>query len=195
MSKQTSPRPASGVRRVIIVHGYEASPAANWFPWLRGELAAEGTDVAVVPLPAPNHPDRAAWEMAVRRELGTPDAETAIVAHSLGAVTALRVLAALPESWQLGGLVLVAGFVSRLDALPELDGYLSGEVDVERLAGSIRARMVIRSDTDPFVPPEASDELARRLGAQLQVHPEAGHFMAADGVTKFPALLGLLRSW
>lgn len=193
MSKETSTSPTRPVQRVIIVHGYEAAPNAHWFPWLQDALEAKGISVTAVPLPAPDTPEREAWESAVNAALGVPDARTVIVAHSLGAITALRVLAALPEPWELGGLVLVAGFVKPLDVLPELDGYLATDVDVERLARSIRKRTVIRSDTDPFVPPAASDELAKRLNAQLQVHPEAGHFMEEDGVTKFPSLLDLLH--
>jgi predicted alpha/beta hydrolase family esterase len=123
-----------------------------------------------------------------------PDATTVVVAHSLGVVTVLRVLETLPEPWELGGLVLVAGFTEPLEALPELDGFLATDVAVERMATSIRKRTVLRSDTDPFVPPEASDDLARRLRARLQVYAGAGHFMAEDGVTRLPALLDLIRS-
>lgn len=82
--------------------------------------------------------------------LGVPDMNTVVVAHSLGAVTALRVLAALPEPWELGVLVLVAGFTRPLEALPELDGFLATDVDVERLSRCIGKRAVIRSDADPF---------------------------------------------
>ncbi|MDQ0769113.1 putative alpha/beta hydrolase family esterase [Pseudarthrobacter defluvii] len=186
--------PGRSVQRVVIVHGYESSPDANWFPWLQGALEAKGIAVTAVPLPDPDDPDKAAWEIAVRAALGMPDAATVIVAHSLGVVTALRVLAALAVPWELGGLVLVAGFTEPLAALPELDGFLAADVDVERVATSIRKRTVLRSDTDPFVPPEASDDLARRLDARLQVHPGAKHFMAEDGVTRLPALLDVILS-
>jgi predicted alpha/beta hydrolase family esterase len=186
--------PGRAVQRVVIVHGYESSPDANWFPWLQRSLEAEGIAVTVVPLPDPDDPDKAAWEEAVGAALRVPDAATVVVAHSLGVVTALRVLAALPEPWELAGLVLVAGFTEPLEALPELDGFLATDVDVERVATRIGDRTVIRSDTDPFVPPAASDDLARRLGARLQVHPGAGHFMTEDGVTSLPALLDLILS-
>ncbi|WP_240719868.1 alpha/beta hydrolase [Pseudarthrobacter sp. NamB4] len=148
-----------------MVHGHESGPDAYWFPWLYGELQAVGIDVTIVPLPDPDDPETTAWENAVKAALRVPDARTVMVAHSLGAITALRVLAALPEPWQLGGLVLVAGFIEPLDALPELDQYLATGVDVERVAGSIRKRTVIRSETDPFVPPAATNDLARRLQA------------------------------
>ena len=186
--------PVRPVQQCVIVHGYESSPDANWFPWLQSALEAEGIAVSVVPLPDPDDPDKAAWDNAVGAALGVPDAATVVVAHSLGVVTVLRVLAALPEPWELGGLVLVAGFTEPLEALPELDGFLATDVDVERVATSIGERTVLRSETDPFVPPEASDDLARRLGARLQVHPRAGHFMTEDGVTSLPALLDLILS-
>lgn len=194
MNATASNVPVRPVHRVVIVHGYESSPDANWFPWLRRSLEAEGIAVTVVPLPDPDDPDKAAWENAVSAALGMPDAATVVVAHSLGVVTALRVLAALPEPWGLGGLVLVAGFAEQLEALPELDGFLAADVDVERMATSIRDRTVIRSDMDPFVPRAASDDLARRLDARLQVHPGAGHFMTEDGVTSLPVLLDLILS-
>lgn len=194
MNVAASNVPVRTVQRVVIVHGYEASPEANWFPWLQNALEVRGIAVTIVPLPAPRDPDKAAWEDAVSAALGVPDAATVVVAHSLGVVTVLRVLAALPEPWELGGLVLVAGFTEPLEALPELDGFLATDVDVERVATSIGNRTVIRSDTDPFVPPAASDDLARRLDARLQVHSEAGHFMTEDGVTSLPALLDLIIS-
>lgn len=194
MNETASNVPVRPVQRVVIVHGYEASTDANWFPWLQDALEAEGIVVTVVPLPTPDHPEKAAWEEAVGAALGVPHAATVVVAHSLGVVTVLRVLAALPEPWDLGGLVLVAGFTEPLEALPALDGFLATDVDVERVARSIGDRTVIRSDTDPFVPAAASDDLARRLGARLQVHPGAGHFMTEDGVTSLPALLDLILS-
>ncbi|MBT2585655.1 alpha/beta hydrolase [Arthrobacter sp. ISL-95] len=193
MNIATSARPTHSIQRVAIVHGYAAAPDAHWFPWLKSELQAEGIAATVVLLPAPDAPDAAAWESAVSAELGVLDARTVVVAHSLGAITALRVLEALPEPWELGALVLVAGFTGPLESLPVLDGYLATNVDVERIARNIHERAVIRSDADPFVPTASSDNLAKRLDAQLYVQQGAGHFLAEDGVTSLPAVLNLAR--
>src|SRR3712207_6817089 len=108
MNVKGSGVPVRPVQRVVIVHGYESSPGANGFPWLQGALEAEGIAVAVVPLPAAEDAGKAAWEDAVSSALGVPGATTVVVAHDLGVVPALRVLAALPEPWELGGIVLVA---------------------------------------------------------------------------------------
>jgi len=48
----------------------------------------------------------------------TPDEGTVVVAHSLGCLSVLRRLRSLTGPWRLGTLVLVAGFLEPLPALP-----------------------------------------------------------------------------
>ena len=192
MNTSTTPDTISSVRRVLIVHGYAAAPDAHWFPWLRDSLQTSGIDANVVSLPTPDAPKAAAWTKAVAEAIGVPDADTWIVAHSLGGITALRALAALGEPWQLGGLILVSSFTGTLKSLPMLDEYLSADIDVESITKNIGVRAMIRSDVDAFVPAQASDELAHRLDADLHVQPGAGHFLAQNGVHELPLVLDLL---
>lgn len=192
MNITTTPVAPHSLRRVLIVHGYAAAPDAHWFPWLRDSLDTAGVDATVVTLPTPEAPKAAAWKDAVSEAIGVPDAGTWIVAHSLGAITVLRALAALTEPWQLGGVVLVSGFTGALKSLPVLDEYLSTDIDAERIAKNIGVRAVVRSDADAFVPAAASDELARRLTAELHIQPGAGHFLTEDGVHDLPLVLDLL---
>ena len=49
-------------KNVIIVHGYTASPADNWFPWLKKELELLGATVAVPVMPEPHSPDPQKWQ-------------------------------------------------------------------------------------------------------------------------------------
>lgn len=173
-------------RRASIIHGYGASPEDHWFGWLAGQLDAGGIPAGVPALPNPLDPDPAQWTEAVRAEVGLPDQDSIVVAHSLGCLTVLRHLRSLPEPWQLGTLVLVAGFVDRLPALPDLDAYIGDGCDVAGLSGRIGRLTVIRSDADPYVPVGHTDRLAGLLGASADVVPGAGHFLASDGVTSLP---------
>jgi predicted alpha/beta hydrolase family esterase len=193
MFETTTAADSYSPRRVVIVHGYGASPDAHWFPWLAETAGRAGIEVEAVRLPDPESPDAAAWEGAVGRAVGVPDEATWIVAHSLGGITTLRLLAGLPGCWRLGGLLLVAGFTRRLPALPALDPYLATDVDVAPLIGRIGVRAVIRSDADELVPAAASDALAQRLEAELHLQPGAGHFLAEDGVTSLPIVAALMR--
>ncbi|PWJ42444.1 hypothetical protein SAMN06264364_1742 [Quadrisphaera granulorum] len=175
-------------QRAVIIHGFGATPQDHWFDWLADQLEADGIPTAVPALPNPLDPDPNRWEQAVAAELGTPDEHSIVVAHSLGCLTLVRYLRSLPDPWQLGTLVLVSGFLERLPALPELDGYIGDGCDVEGLQVRIRRLVVIRSDEDPFVPPALTDHVADLLGVPVRVVPGAGHFLASDGITAVPAV-------
>ncbi|HST72830.1 RBBP9/YdeN family alpha/beta hydrolase [Kocuria rosea] len=188
----TAPVPAAPVRRVAVVHGYDAAPDSHWFPWLRERLAARGVQVVLVELPEPSFPEAGAWLDAVGRAVGGVDEHTHLVGHSLGCITVLRHLARLPQPWTLGGIVLVAGFTGRLESVPLLDDFLAEDVDLAAVRANTRHRLVLRSDEDPTVPAAATEELAARLGAELRVVPGAGHFCGSDGVSRLPVVLDAL---
>lgn len=181
--------------RLVIVHGYHASPAAHWFPWLADEVARDGVQVDIPALPSPTSPDPERWITAVSDTIGTPDDGLTVVAHSLGAITVLHALTRLTGDWSLGAFVAVSGFASSLPALPELDNFTADPPDIERLAERIGHRTVVLSDNDTIVPPAATHDLGRRLDAELVTVSGAGHFLADDGYTTLPAVLhGVTRS-
>jgi uncharacterized protein len=193
---------ASFPERVVIVHGFTASPAAHWFPWLADQIEAGGASVEVVALPDSSAPTREGWERAIAKAVGTPDAGLWVVGHSLGCISALRALAGVDGDWALGGLVLVAGFDGPLDTIPALDGYLAdgiADADLARIAARTRRIVTIRSDDDAVVPPEHSERLAARLrghGASDEVRelPGAGHFVDREGWTELPLALAALHT-
>ncbi|MGO2665640.1 RBBP9/YdeN family alpha/beta hydrolase, partial [Mycetocola reblochoni] len=148
--------------------------------------------VRVPPLPRPEAPDADDWLSAARTALADADGDTVVVAHSLGCLTALRALAALPQGRRLSGVVLVAGFTEPLPALPELDAFIGDGVDLAAARAHADAWTVLVSSDDPIVPPAATRSLAARLGAELIEAGPVGHFMADDGVTRLPTLLPLL---
>ncbi|MFD5654664.1 RBBP9/YdeN family alpha/beta hydrolase [Streptomyces sp. NPDC127039] len=179
------------MERVVVLHGYMASPSSHWFEWLRGELAPVGIEVEIPALPDSADPEPGAWVSAAAEAIGAPDDRTAVIGHSLGCVTALHALDRIDGPWKLGALVTVAGFVSPAPALPELDHFTSDILRVARLAGHIRRRAVVRSDNDTFVTPSLTTELGRLLHAEEVVVPGAGHFRAAEGITSLPEVAAL----
>ncbi|MFD7067888.1 RBBP9/YdeN family alpha/beta hydrolase [Streptomyces sp. NPDC059913] len=170
-------------RRASIIHGYGATPEDHWFGRLAGQFEADGIRTAVPALPDSGAPDPDRWVAAAGAALGTPDAGSIVVAHSLGCVTVLRHLGSLTGPWRLGALVLVAGFVDRLPGLPELDVHVDGVPDPTGIGGHVDRLTVLRSDADPIVPTGHTDRLAGLLGVSALVVPGAGHFLASDGVT------------
>lgn len=174
-------------RRAAIIHGYGATPADHWFGWLADRLAADGLTPTVPALPDPEHPVAARWQEVAGAAIGVPDPGAVVVAHSLGSLTVLRHLLALPPGWRLGTLVLVAGFAEPVPGFAALDDFVGGHTDVRSVAERVDRVTVIRSDADPIVPPALTDRLAAQLGTTAQVVPGAGHFLAAEGITTLPA--------
>jgi len=172
--------------RIVVVPGFGANPDLHWFPWLATQGRERGARVEVVSLPDPLSPRRADWEAVTAAAVGEPDGATWIVGHSLGCITALRVLDALEGSWRLGGLLLVAGFSGRLPALPALDGYLADPAPIRRVRDLADRRIVFSSDNDPVVPVTATARLAEELAARLVVLPGRGHFTEETGVRTLP---------
>jgi predicted alpha/beta hydrolase family esterase len=176
-------------RQAVIFHGYGATPEDHWFGWLADQLNQTGISAHVPALPDSAAPDPARWAAASADVLGTPGSESIVIAHSLGCITVLRHLSSLSIPWRVRTLVLVAGFVDKLPALPVLDSFIGDGVNLAGIRGHVGSLVVMRSDDDPYVPTGHTDRLARLLDVSPLVVPGAGHFLASDGVTSLPHVL------
>lgn len=175
--------------QAVIFHGYGATPADHWFGWLAEQLEHAGVPTRVPALPESTSPSPDRWAATAAEELGIPGRDTIVVAHSLGCLTVLRHLASLTGPWEVGGLVLVSGFVDPLPGLPELDDFIGDGVDLSGIRERAGSLTILRSDDDDHVPVDLTDRLAGLLGTSARVVPGAGHFLATDGVTTLPHAL------
>ncbi len=179
-------------RRVVIIHGWGATPHDHWFPWLSRELEAQGYAASVPAMPDTEKPDRDAWVSAIADTVGTPDEDTILVGHSIGTVAILRYLESLPMGTRIAGAVLVAGFLEADDS--ELETFFRSPFDYDRIKNACSAVVAIESDDDPHVPPGSGALIEEKLGAQLVTLHHAGHMNTEDGFTALPPALGAIRS-
>lgn len=78
-------------KRAVILHGTDASPDANWFPWLKEKLEAEGYEVWVPELPGNHTPNREVYnDFLFGSDWDLTD--NIVVGHSSGAVSVLNLL-------------------------------------------------------------------------------------------------------
>jgi len=178
--------------RLFITHGYGASPTSHWFPWLGEKLSARGVAVTSVTLPDPQNPQLPAWLSALQAAAPDPNERTFFVGHSLGTVTLLRYLEALPRGARVGGAVFVAGFCSKVLALPELDPFVERPFDFVHLKTVAPMRAIIGSRDDAIVPFSQTEELARMIDAPLHTMNAAGHFCACDGCFELPEIFDII---
>lgn len=179
-------------KKVYIIHGWEGTPEANWFPWLKKELTQKGIDAIVPLMPNTNNPNCVEWVNFLQKNLINPDENTYLVGHSLGVITILRYLELLPEGLKIGGAILVAGFSEPI-GLKELDNFFQTSLNYEKVKNSAKMFVAIHSDNDHIVPIEKGYLLKDRLGAELVIIPNAGHLNEGDGYFKLPIILKFIK--
>ncbi|PHM46183.1 esterase [Xenorhabdus mauleonii] len=173
-------------KKIIVIHGYTASPASHWFPWLKEVLTAQGAEVVIPEMPDSSSPKPESWANALMNIAADIDENTLLISHSLGSITTLRHLEAIrSESLRIGGYIWVAGCDSSQKTLPELDAFFTNEpLDYSYLRGLTEHRVSIISANDEIVSPQSSYALAHALQTEIITIENGGHFLDRDGFTR-----------
>ena len=182
------------MKRVFIVHGWASSPEDGWFPWLKKELEQKGFQVEVPAMPDPDEPKIESWVQALSEAVGRADEDTFFVGHSIGCQTILRFLERLPADQKIGGMALVAGWLTlqglETDEEEEMARpWLEKPIQFEKVKAQAGSIVALFSDDDPFVPRENEELFEKRLGAKIIVEHGKGHFSEGDGVKELPSAL------
>ncbi|KKU21207.1 MAG: hypothetical protein UX31_C0020G0013 [Candidatus Nomurabacteria bacterium GW2011_GWA1_46_11] len=74
------------MKRVFIIHRWDGNPTEDWYQWLKKELEGRGFEVFVPAMPEPDEPKIETWIPFLSQLVGTPDANTFFVGHSIGRV-------------------------------------------------------------------------------------------------------------
>jgi predicted alpha/beta hydrolase family esterase len=183
-------------KRVFIVHGWDGYPEEGWFPWLKKELEEKGFQVFVPQLPEAGSPRIHNWVPKLAEVVGDADKNTYFIGHSMGCQTIVRYLEELPEDVEVGGAVFVAGFFKRLTGLEDEEDvrwtdehWLSKCPDLEKVRLKMARSIAIFSDNDPYVPLDNQDDFKDRLGSEIIIKNNMGHFNKDAGVTELPIAL------
>ncbi|MBI4084928.1 MAG: serine hydrolase family protein [Candidatus Liptonbacteria bacterium] len=186
------------MKRLIIVHGWDGHPKANWFPWLKRELEKKGFEVLVPQLPDPGTPRIEKWVAKLAETVGTPDENTYFVGHSIGCATIAHYLEKLPEEVKVGGAIFVGGFFKELTNLsgPEeekiAENWLKAPIDFQKVKSHLPKSIAIFSDDDPWVPLDNVDDFRDKLGSEIITKKGMGHFNEDAGFIELPIVLELI---
>ncbi len=175
-------------KRVFIIHGYGATPADNWFPWLKEKLEKKGFDVAVPQMPDTDEPTLQKWLPHLQSVVGQCDENTYFVGHSLGTITILKYLESLQEEEKAGGIVLVGGFSESIE-FEKLSTFTTDPLDYEKVKKSAGKIIAIHSTDDESVPFKFAEIMRERLDAKLIILHDAGHINRKSGYLQLPQAL------
>ncbi|CAH0325406.1 RBBP9/YdeN family alpha/beta hydrolase [Priestia megaterium] len=181
-------------KQVYIIHGYGASPASHWFPWLKEKLIADDHQVSVLHMRISSDPQKEEWLETLANKIKNLDTNTYFVSHSLGSITLLNYLEQLDPLPGFGGFILVSGFSERLSSLPSLDPFTVKEVDYQKIISAANSRAVIAAKDDYIVPCELSQNLSEQLDASFYPVEKGGHFLEDDGFITFQLVYDILNN-
>ena len=180
-------------KRLYIVHGWGGQPDSNWFPWLKERVEKIGFEAEIPRMPDANNPSLQSWLMRLYDVIKAPDEDTYLVGHSLGSLTILRYLEAIPEKRKIGAAILVAGFCDPIEKLDELNNFFDTPLDYRKIISASNKIIAINSDNDPWVPLHFGESLKEKVGAELIVLPHAGHINSAYGFSELPIVYEKLK--
>lgn len=182
------------MKTVYIIHGWDGSPNELMHKWLKYELQKKGYEVIAPEMPDPEHPIINDWVNKLREVVEHPNKDTILVGHSIGCQTILRYLEKLNTSDKIGGVVLVAPWLT-LKNLESNDEWVIAKPWIETsisFASVVKHTLKITaifSDNDPVVPLDNKEIFEQKFGVESIVEHEKGHFTEEDGVYELPSAL------
>jgi len=179
------------MKEAFIFHGTEGYPEENWFPWMKEKLEAKGLKVFVPQFPSPpGEPcSLEEWFKVLKDYEEQIDEDTILIGHSLGGVFTLRILERLDHPVKAVFLIGTPVGVRPILNYDRDQAFGGFEFNWEKIKKNSSHFTVFQSDTDPYVGLGNGEQLAKNLGCELTFVPNAGHFNAKAGYTKFDTLL------
>jgi predicted alpha/beta hydrolase family esterase len=141
-------------------------------------------------MPHTDEPTIDDWVNMLAVAVGTPDADTHFVGHSIGCQTVMRYLAGLSAKTNVGKLVLVTPWFGLMNLEPGEDiiakPWLETPIDTDKVQRSASNILALFSDDDPVVPKDNVDMFRERLSARIVILHAKGHITEDDGVKELP---------
>jgi hypothetical protein len=179
----------------IICHGAYGKPGENWYGWLGKELERRGWKVCVPSFPTPEGQSLRNWLNVLEGYDAHLGRDAIIVGHSISCALVLKKIESLDVP--IKAAFLVASFlgdvgIEKFDRINR--SFFEKGFDWEKIKSNCGHFEVFHGDDDPYLPLSRGREVAGNLGVGLKIVIGAGHFNESAGFTKFPLLLGRIKS-
>lgn len=182
-------------KNALILHGTDATPAHNWFVWLRDELETRGYEVWLPQLPHSEKPSTKIYNEFIfsNKEFQFGD-DTILIGHSSGAVEILSLLENLDT--KVKAAFMVSAFKDWL-GWESLSDLFVPPFNFENIKGKASELIFIHSDNDPYCPLAHATYLSEQVKGRLIVKPSQGHFNTeiSNKYKQFPELLEIIEKY
>lgn len=192
-------------RRAVILHGTDANPEANWFPWLKKKLEEQGYEVWVPQLPNCHTPNRHTYNDFLFGE-GWDFTNNIVIGHSSGAVSVLNLLmdprcphvklGAMVSAWANNNPSQEEALHLKelgLDVAQFTELFPPENFDFEMIKNNADKLIFLHGAKDPYCPLEQAEYLAGELHAQLAIVPDGDHL--GEKYPELPELWQLISKY
>ncbi len=163
-------------------------------PWLRTEGEKKGYDIIIPTMPDTNHPRVGPWVKMIQDTVGEPRPDDIFIGHSLGCIAIIRYLETLQVGESVGQCIFVASFFEDLgDQFAELRSFLKEPINWENVRARCARFDVIHSTDDAYVPVERAQNVAEKLGVELDLREGFGRFSSDRNTTELPLIFEKIR--
>jgi predicted alpha/beta hydrolase family esterase len=176
--------------RIFVLPMFAHGGEQLWYGWLKKRLEARKKfpmeSYTIVELaPDKEKPIISDCVTKFKAAIGSKKddlARTAIIGHSIGAQVALRTLSELPAGSAINGLLCVAGWL-KLD-LPTKAVKPWIEIPFDEARAKVNAKRILNvisgSDANQMNALGVQEDWDKRLGAEVKIVREPGHFSNAE---------------
>lgn len=178
--------------KIYLIHGYTASPEANWFPYLKKELENDTVEIYILNMPNSQNPKLNEWIEHMDNSIKEYDENTIFIGHSLGCVTILNFLAK-NSSKKIKGLFLISGFIED-SPIPALLEFVQPVLNYDVIIKLTKNRIVISAKDDDIINYEYSQILAKKIQSKFILLDKGKHFIDRDNFIEFPLLVGKIKN-
>jgi predicted alpha/beta hydrolase family esterase len=184
------------MKKVFIIHGYRGIPNSGWKSWLMAELAKKGIYACALPMPTPEKPIKSEWVEMIKDAVSIPSDDIYLVGHSLGVPAVLRYLEYLDKDSKIGGALLIAGPVAKIEKKghEQVNTFLETRFDFDHIKNACHHFTIIHGENDQAVSFYDAGYLTEKVSGLLIPIPGGGHFSSDENCIELPeALDALLR--
>lgn len=182
-------------KRVVILHSMEQTSKGHWYPWLKSELEKRGYKVWVPDLPNTAYPSVVEAKQLLLSS-GWDFQDSLVIGHSSGTLQLLYLLQNLPKDVKVNSAVLVSTFDHPLPGMEaQHEKLFTEEYQSEEIKKHVKNLIFLHAEDDPWCPLSGPQNWRKKLGGELVVLEEGGHFSTSldPRFTEFPELVSILE--
>ncbi len=149
----------------VLLHGYDGSPSANFFPWLKKELESKGYNVFVPALPNSENP-KVAEQVDYVLKHAKFDENTILLGFSLGGVVAMKVLERLKKP--IRKTVFLVSFTKNTFINEPFESHtFDWKFNAKKIKANTDTIEILRDTTDDTVPQYQAENVKQLIGGTI----------------------------